>query len=137
MKALYIYNPHNAKEVSLIDRAKSEMATYINVYSVEELPVMLRYYIRTTPALIIVTDDLQGENLISEDIDGKLLATAMLYKRLEEEELIIHNQETNRLDNLIRIEKEKAVFEEYQKLVDTGKLSSTDIPEDYKTILEK
>lgn len=105
MKALYIYNPHSTTELELIERAKSEMNTYIKVISINDVAEETRSLVSTTPALLIVSDDLQGEELTKDSADGSLIATSMLYKRLEEEELCIHQAETFRLDNFIKIEK--------------------------------
>jgi len=120
MKALFIYNPHSASELSIIERAQSEMASYIETVNVDDCPSMVRNLVRATPALIIVNDDLQGENLTAEGIDGKLIATAMLYKRLEEEDLAIHQAETNRLDNLIKTEKTTAIDNYTLELITGG-----------------
>lgn len=120
MKALYIYNPHSTLERNLISRAKDEMATNIQVISVDECPLMIRNFVRVTPALIIVTDDLQGDHLLSETGDGQLLATAMLNKRMEEEDLAIHQMETHRLDNMINNEKTKVIDNYTLELIDGG-----------------
>jgi hypothetical protein len=122
MKALYIVNGYSAQELALIERAKQEMGNYIEVVELSTLQEPLKKLVRSTPALIIVNDDLQGENLISEGVDGKLLATAMLYKRMEEEDLAIHQQETHRLDNLINIEKTKAIDDYTAELLEGGLL---------------
>jgi hypothetical protein len=117
MKALYIYNPNSDFELSLIERAQKEMSTYITTVSVDDCPQMLRNLVRATPALIIVSDDLQGEGLTAEGVDGKLLMTAMLYKRLEEEDLAIHHVETHRIDNMISAEVQKKIDTIDEKIV--------------------
>lgn len=108
MKALFVYNPHSTPELLIIERAQNEMPGYLEVVSVFDIPEPLKRLVRATPALIPVTDDLQGEGLMAEGVDGKLLATAMLYKRLEEEEAAIHQAETHRLDNFVNGEKTAA-----------------------------
>lgn len=122
MKALYIYNPHNNNELSLIDRAKQEMGVSIIAVTVEEIPELLKGFVRATPALIIVNDDLQGEHLLTEGVDGNLLITTMLYKRMEEEDLALHQQETHRLDNFVRSENMKAIDEYTLELIMEGLL---------------
>jgi hypothetical protein len=117
MKALYIYNPNSEPELALIEKAQKEMSSYITTVSVDDCPQMLRNLVRATPALIIVSDDLQGEGLIAEGVDGKLLVTAMLYKRLEEEDLAIHNVETHRLDNMISAEVQKKIDTIAEKVI--------------------
>lgn len=120
MKALYIYNPNSAVEVALIERAQTEMSTYIEAIPFDELPELLRKYIRATPALIPVSDDLQGDELTKEGVIGQLLVTAMLYKRLEEEEAAIHKADTKRLDKLIEKEKTKAIDDYTLELIEMG-----------------
>jgi hypothetical protein len=120
MKVLFIYNPYNNKELDIIERAKQEMGSYIEVKSIEEVSQAVKNYVRATPALIVVNDDLQGEGLLSEGVDGKLIATAMLYKRLEEEELAIHQAETFRLDNMIKIENTRAIDNYTLSLIEGG-----------------
>jgi hypothetical protein len=61
--------------------------------------------------------------LTAEGTDGKLLATARLYKRLEEEELAIHQAATNRLDNMVKTEKQNAIDAYTLELVDGGILA--------------
>lgn len=119
MKALYITNKFSSKEISLVERAKNELGDIITIVDVNDIPDMLRYFIRSTPALIVVNDDLQGDKLMDET-DGKLLVTAMLNKRMEEEDLAIHQQETHRLDNLINMEKLNAIDEYTMSLIDGG-----------------
>jgi hypothetical protein len=96
------------------------MQSYIEVVSVFDLPDPLKRLVYATPALIPVTDDLQGDGLMAEGVDGKLLATAMLYRRLEEEEAAIHQAETHRLDNMIAAEKTAAVDQYTLELVEGG-----------------
>jgi|GEM_PF-4677601 len=120
MKAIYIYNPNSAPEISLIERAKEEMTTYINVVPINEIPNVLKQYISATPALIVITDDLQGGGLMATGTDGKLLSTAMLYKRLDEEEIVIHNQNNERLDSMINAEKTKAIDDYTLTLIEGG-----------------
>jgi len=120
MKALYIYNPHSLNELSLIERAKTEMATYVDIVSLDEIPDMLKKYVRATPALIVINDDLQGDGLTATGTDGQLLATAMLYKRLDEEEVAIYNQNNARLDSMINAEKNKAIDDYTLSLIEEG-----------------
>jgi len=120
VKAIYVYNAHSAPERAMIERAQQEVSSYIEIISMDELPDFLRQFVRTTPALIPVTDDLQGEELLAEGTDGKLLMTAILYKRLEEEEAAIHQAETRRLDNMIRVEKAQAVDDYTLELIHGG-----------------
>lgn len=105
MKAIFIYNDHSANERAIIERAEREMETYITVIPLSQVQDPIRSFVRSTPCLITITDEMQGENLMEDGADGQLIVTAKLYKRLEEEEREVHQQETHRLDNMINAEK--------------------------------
>lgn len=120
MKALYIYNPHSAMEVSLIERVKSEMGGYVEVLDVATLPNELKKLVRATPAIIFAPDYLQGEELTSEDVDSGLLLISEMYKELEADELAIHNQETLRLDQFVNGEKQTAIDDYTMDLIIGG-----------------
>lgn len=122
MKALYVYNPNSKKELEVIKRAKKEMDKYITLIPLDSASNEIKSLIRDTPALIIVSDSLQGQELIKDGVDGALIATAMLYKRLEEEEAFIHNAKTYRLDNIVNREKIKAVDDYTEELIISGVL---------------
>lgn len=122
MKALYVYNQYSNSEMANLDRANSEIGYVIDFIEVNALPEILKNYVRATPALLVFSDDLQGANLLGEGVDGNLLVTAMLYKRMEEEELAIHQAATNRLDNMIRIETIKAQDALMDDLIERGVL---------------
>jgi hypothetical protein len=109
MRALFIYNKYDQQDMVVIDRAKVELSAYIQLVEINEASPELRGLIRATPALIPVVDDLQGEYIKGESINGSLLVTATLYKWLEQEEAIIHGQQTQRLDGMIQAEKQVAV----------------------------
>lgn len=110
MRVIYIYNPHSAQEVSLVERAKNEMLTYVEEVEVIDFEAAKdRFKIRATPALIFIRDDIQGEELLTEDMEsGKLRLALECYKALQEEEAVIHNAQTNRLDNVVKAEKQAA-----------------------------
>ena len=82
MRVLYIYNPHNAKEVELKDRALSEIQEVVEeVEAIDFTEISKIYKIRATPALIFLRDDLQGENLLTENVEnGKLLVVGSVLK---------------------------------------------------------
>lgn len=113
MKALYVYNPWSAAEVALIVRAEEEMGSVIECVPYNQMPDLLRYLVRATPALIIAEDHLQGEHLIN-DVDGSLAATIALRERMQKDDLLIHGQEVDRIADLIHLERHKAV-EEYKQ----------------------
>lgn len=122
MYALVIYNPNSANEVNSLARIQDELSSYLiesQVVSIEA--AKLKYPVRATPCLIIIRDDLQGDALLTEDVEsGKLNIVANAYKNLQEEERVIHNLETQRLDNLINAEKTKAIDDYTLELVTGG-----------------
>lgn len=120
MKALYIYNPYNAQEITLIERVKSELWGYVQVVPIDEAPNLIRSIVRETPALISADEHLQGENLIKDGVDGKLLLTAIMYQRMEADEDALFDQSTVRLDNFVKGENTKAIDHYTLELVDGG-----------------
>jgi hypothetical protein len=72
--------------------------------------------------VIIIREDLQGENLMGEGVDGKLLMSAMVVKQTEEEELVFHNAQHNRMDNYIKARKNEAIDEILDDMLDRGVL---------------
>lgn len=120
MRALFIYNQHSAEDVKVMERAKQEMPTLVEIVEINQASPELRQLIRATPALIPVVDDLQGEYIKGEGVDGQLLVTAELYRWLEREEQVVNNQETYRLDNFINGEKIKAIDDYTIELIEGG-----------------
>jgi len=91
------------------------MSTYIDVYTIDEIPEFLRRYIRATPALIPITDNLQGDELLDiDEIKGQLRVTAELYQWLEKEEKDIHEADTYRIDNLVNTEVKMNMGDNYE-----------------------
>lgn len=103
MRVLFIYNPNNFQEASLMDEAMAEMSNHIEQIEVVDFNLVREQFkIRETPALIIIRDDLQGLQLLDKDKTGNQLhITAELLKAMEEEDLNLHQQETHRIDNLV------------------------------------
>jgi hypothetical protein len=122
MKAIYIYNPHNISEVDLLDRVNAELAGNIESLSIDSAPNILKRLVRETPALISADEHLQGQQLLDEGVDGKLLITAIMHQRIEADELAIHQAETHRLDNLIEAEKTQAIDDYTLELIEGGVL---------------
>ena len=121
MKLLFVYSQHSAVEKALIERAKAEMSGYVDEIEVMELEeAKEHFHIRATPCLIPLLDHLQGESLLAEGIDGKLLLTAEAYKMHETEELAVHQTETHRLDNFVVAEKQTAIDDYTLELVGEG-----------------
>ena len=121
MKLMFVYSQHSATEKALIERVKIEMSGYVDEIEVMELDeAKEHFHIRATPCLIPLLDHLQGENLLAEGVDGKLLLTAEAYKMHQEEELAVHQAETHRLDNFVMAEKQTAIDDYTLELVGEG-----------------
>jgi len=124
MKFVLIYNPENEIErdnlQTLVDALGDKLFCTYDFRTVRDL-----FPVWKTPALIPIREDLQGEELLSGDINLKI--SAEIAKLQEDEELKVHQQETYRLDNFVNAEKQKAVAEEYQKLIAAEKISIEDV----------
>jgi len=103
MKALYIYNPESELERNMINRAQTEMASYITVLDVNNISLDLKTLVGATPCLIIIGDHLQGSQLLDE-VNGQLRVTGELAKFQEEEDKVVRNSATYRIDNIINAE---------------------------------
>lgn len=122
MKVLYIYNPHSSNELQVLDRVKNELGTSVTMISIDNTPDIIKKLITMTPVLIPISLDLQGSHILNDDIDGKLIALAIINKRLEEEELALFNQETSRLDNLVNNEIIKSEEKMLMEMIIEGRI---------------
>jgi hypothetical protein len=121
MRLIYIYNPHSAKEVEMLEAIRSEIGHFVESLQVENLmDVRDKYPIRATPAIIPICDHWQGDELLAVNGEGKLLVKTLANKIMEEEELVVHNQETHRLDNFVNREKTQAIDEYTLELIEGG-----------------
>lgn len=120
MRVIFIYNQENLKEKEVIERAKKEILNYIEeIECIDFNLVREQFKIRTTPALIIIRDDLQGEHLLEEDmVNNQLRVTAELLKVMEEEDRNIHEMETYRIDYLVNKEATEKIDEITLELLD-------------------
>jgi len=101
MKSVYVYSRHVAAELELINTVQAENPTHLIIIELDDCPEPFRSCIKETPAFIPITDDLQGLFLLDTGVDGKLILTATLLKRASDEELVIHNKDTKRIDKYI------------------------------------
>jgi hypothetical protein len=121
MRLIYIYNPHSAKEVEMLEAIRSEVGHFVESLQVENLiDVRDKYPIRATPAIIPICDHWQGDELLAVNGEGSLLVKALANKIMEEEDLVVHNQETHRLDNFVNREKTQAIDEYTLELIEGG-----------------
>ncbi len=122
MKAIFVYSKDSKDDRDIVERVKSEMGSRVQIMELSEVGEELRGSIRTTPALIPILDHLQGEFIKGEGVDGSLILTASLNKLLSEDEVILYNKDTQRLDNFITIENEKAIDDYTLELIGQGVL---------------
>ncbi len=107
MKGILFYNPYSKEEMIL----KQETETlglhieFINIF--EEHP--FKKYVRATPCLITIRDDLQGEFLHDDNVSMKDFIASTLVFVSDQEYNNIYGQEQGRFDNYIRNEKDKAI----------------------------
>ena len=106
MKFIYVYSPHNEIERNMTQRLKNEIGSHILAeYDLQSVKDILP--VRTTPAFIIIREDLQGYEML--DGDPQLRITMEAYKIDQEEDLNIRNKITDRLDYMVSAEKARAV----------------------------
>lgn len=103
MKAYFVYSPFNTKELELLERVVHEFGEYA-VELVDYTQSRDRFHITQTPALIIIREDLQGQHLLDEGVDGKLRVHGEVLKAIEEEEKNIHNVDHSRIDYFVKQE---------------------------------
>jgi hypothetical protein len=65
-------------------------------------------YIRATPALIVIRDDMQGDFLNEDDVDTVEYIRASLIDHQDKEEKIVHKQDNKRLDLHVKQMEKKA-----------------------------
>jgi len=119
MKAYYVYNEHSRQELELLERVFTELGEY-SVELLNSESAKQRFHFTQTPALIVVREDLQGEHLLSETVDGKLRVYGEVLKIIEEEEKNIHNHDTARIDTLIKKEVALSVDEAVLDIIMRG-----------------
>lgn len=117
MKLILIYNPESEIERKTFKRLYDELGNYIvREYSFNDIKDIIP--IRATPAFVVIRDDLQGDELLSGD--AQLKVTAEAYKIMQEEEQKLLQQETYRLDNLIKTEVQKGQDELILDMLNRG-----------------
>ncbi len=121
MKVIYIYNPHVAKEVNILERIQNELGNELIALDVFEISSDLKQLVQTTPALIIAPNYLQGAQLLEESENSELLVIAEIYQKIEQDDLHLYQQKTDRLDNFIICKQNEAKKEAETKLNKLGK----------------
>lgn len=112
MKVLFIYNKESIEDKVIMNRIQKKFPSYLHFIEINTASTELRNLVRATPAILYIPDNLQGEYLKGENIDGELLAIAKLHELIDNEEKIVHNSENHRLDIFINNEK-KEVIDKY------------------------
>lgn len=120
MRAIYIYSKHDFKQVQMIERVQSELSGVIEVIEIDECPSILRRLVRETPCMVQAEEHLQGDELLKEGVDGKLLLTAEMYERMDRSEKALHNVNNARLDTFVIGESNNAVDETIMEMISEG-----------------
>lgn len=111
MKAILFYNPYSAPDLELKDKVAQTGLHVECIDIMSDLDNPFKRYIRATPALITITDDMQGEFLEDSEVDTITLIEATLIQLQDKEEQAVHKQNNNRLDQHINSEKRKSKIE--------------------------
>lgn len=123
MRILYVYSKYIPRELEILDEFKSEIPQLLDCLEVSELEEAKKFFhIRDTPAILVVRDDFQGSYVSDHDVNGNLLATALIAKQFEEEEKALFNITNNRLDNIIKNNALKAQEALMENMVERGVL---------------
>jgi hypothetical protein len=111
MRIVYIYNPHNPREVGLIDQVKQELGQIVEeVQVIDFQEIRDQYKISQTPALVFIREDLQGDHLLDvDDTQSKLRLTLESIKHLQDEQSNLFQTVTNRLDYRMKAEVDSAI----------------------------
>lgn len=97
---------HNEVERAAINKLRDELGMYIvGEYDYQDVKELIP--VRTTPAFLILRDDLQGDELLGGDPQLKITLEA--YKSMEEEDIKLYQKDTKRLDNMVNAEIAKAI----------------------------
>lgn len=120
MRAIYIYSKHDVTQRNLIERVESELQGVIEIVELDECPTLLRRLVRETPCLIHAEEHLQGEELLKEGVDGKLLLTAEMYYIMDRTEKALHNVDNARLDSFVVGENNNAIDETIMEMISEG-----------------
>lgn len=121
MRVIYVYDKNSEIQRNMITRASTEIGSSITELKVANLDdVKDTFNIRATPAVVILRDDLQGENLLNENTDGSLLITALLTKYMDEEDKSLHQQDNNRLDLLVKAQEKEAQDKLMEDMITRG-----------------
>lgn len=107
MKAVLIYSKHDARQW-FIPEFVEKYPWMLKAVEFDECPDLLKYLVKETPAFISADEHLQGEILLTTENDA-LLLEATLMKRIDEEEMQIHNVNYARLDSMVMQKEREAV----------------------------
>lgn len=122
MRILYVYNQYTPNELNILENLKKQNPQMIDKIDIAELEEAKKFFhIRETPAILVIRDDFQGK-YITENIDGELFATGLIQQQLGEEEKVLFNINSNRLDNFIKNKTINAQEELMENMIERGTL---------------
>ena len=111
MRYLWITSPHVKAEREIIEYIRTLFGTYEGAIVELNQTTQAIFNVRATPALVGIYDCMQGDELLAQDRDGKLIAESFLSEMYDHDSMMIHNQESHRYDNVIRREVEQGQIE--------------------------
>jgi len=119
MKILIVYSQHSAQELDLLPEIQDELYGVPHIIkTVEE--VGETYGIRATPAIILIRDDLQGEELLVRE-SGKLKLVGRILEQLQDEERYLYGKgDKERVDEYINREVMRKFDKVKKQLMDLG-----------------
>ena len=121
MKALFFYNPYSGPDLALKAAVEAE-GLHVECIDIMTGDNPFKPYIRATPALVVITDDSQGEFLNRTDVDDVAYIRSLLMQKQDEEEAVVHGQANHRLDAMVKAEKEKAADAAVLDMLERGAL---------------
>jgi hypothetical protein len=98
MKIILVYNPESETERNKMELLENKLGTLLVAkYDFRDVRDILP--VRATPAFIVIRDDMEGDELLDGDLELKI--EAEVTKIMDDEDLKVHQKESNRLDHLI------------------------------------
>jgi len=119
MKALLFYNQYSQPDLDLKAQVESQ-GLDVECVEIMDGDNPFKKYIRATPALIVIRDDMQGDFLNENDVDSLTYVTASLIDHQDKEEKIVHKQDNKRLDQHIKQKEKKARLDLLDEMVVSG-----------------
>lgn len=122
MRAIFVYSRYDAKQLELVKSISEVFSNKVTVMEVDTIPAVIKALVRETPCLIQAEEHLQGEHLMQDDINQKMLIFAELFDRMDRSEKALYNVDNSRLDMFISDENNNAIDETIMDMIIEGVL---------------